>query len=338
MRARTLAFVATVVAAAGTAAGYSAYALLQSQADARPTAGTREDRRLALSAVLSGPRIVFRSTSSGPTYGRLAAVPLSRPGGPRAVSRIDCERVYSTRAVGICLSADRGVVTRYRARLLDPRLRPAGALSSTGIPSRARVSPDGRLTATTTFVAGHSYVEVGFSTRTTIYEVATGRALANVETFRVLRDGSVYRSADLNVWGVTFTADSSVFFATVASRGQTYLARGDLRARTLRTLQRNVECPSVSPDGTRVAYKKRDDRAPSRLWRLQVLDLRTGAETPLAELRSVDDQAEWLDNERIVYGLPREQSAVTDVWVVPADGSGEPRVLVPRAWSPAVVR
>lgn len=33
--------------------------------------------------------------------------------------------------------------------------------------------------------------------------------------------------------------------------------RGDVTARTLTTVHRNVECPSLSPDGTRVAYKKR---------------------------------------------------------------------------------
>jgi hypothetical protein len=42
-------------------------------------------------------------------------------------------------------------------------------------------------------------------------------------------------------------------------------------------------------------------------------------ETPLAEARSVDDQVEWLDNQRILYGLSR------DIWVVRADGSGSPR-------------
>jgi hypothetical protein len=52
----------------------------------------------------------------------------------------------------------------------------------------------------------------------------------------------------------------------------------------------------------------------------------------------VDDQVEWLDDDRVVYGLPRDESALTDVWVVPADGGGRPSVLVPRAWSPAVVR
>ena len=67
-------------------------------------------------------------------------------------------------------------------------------------------------------------------------------------------------------------------------------------------------------------------------WRLHVLDLASGRETALAETRSVDDQVEWLDDERIMYGL------AGDVWVVAADGGGKPRVFIPDALSPAVVR
>ena len=89
-----------------------------------------------------------------------------------------------------------------------------------------------------------------------------------------------------------------------------------------------VECPSLSPDETRVAFKRREGNN----WRLHVLDLDTGREYPLAETRSVDDQVEWLDDERILYGL------VKDVWVVPADGSGQPQIHIRDALSPAVVR
>jgi hypothetical protein len=63
-----------------------------------------------------------------------------------------------------------------------------------------------------------------------------------------------------------------------------------------------------------------------------VLDLETKREVALAETRSVDDQVEWLDDDRILYGL------IQDVWVVRADGSGVPRIYIPNALSPAVVR
>ena len=72
-----------------------------------------------------------------------------------------------------------------------------------------------------------------------------------------------------------------------------------MRTRRARVLHENVECPSISPDNTRVAYKK----WVGDTWQLHVLDLATMRETPLAEKRHIDDQVEWLDDERILYGL-----------------------------------
>ena len=68
------------------------------------------------------------------------------------------------------------------------------------------------------------------------------------------------------------------------------------------------------------------------IWRLHVLDLRTMADTALAETRMVDDQAEWLDDGTVLYGLEGA------VWSVPADGTGAPRQLLAGALSPAARR
>jgi hypothetical protein len=129
---------------------------------------------------------------------------------------------------------------------------------------------------------------------------------------------------------VTFSRDSNRFYATMQTAGKTYLVKGDIARRQLRVLHENVECPSLSPDETRVAYKKRV--GPSGDWRLAVLDLQTMHETELAETRNVDDQAEWLDDDHVLYGLEAQ------VWSVPADGSGHPRRFLSDALSPAVQR
>src|SRR3954462_15437112 len=117
----------------------------------------------------------------------------------------------------------------------------------------------------------------------------------------------------------------------MATGGKTYLIEGSIRARTAHTLHENVECPSLSPDGTRIAYKKRTGSG-SNPWHLTVLDLRTIRETPLAEARSVDDQAEWLDDGHVLYGLDGALRSVR------ADGRGRPARFVAGAASPAVVR
>jgi hypothetical protein len=93
-----------------------------------------------LGALRSQPHLVFRSTALGQGYGQVAVVPLSAPGGPRAFTPASCERVYATAADAICLSADRGLVTTYKAQLLDTGWAPARDLPLTGLPSRARLA------------------------------------------------------------------------------------------------------------------------------------------------------------------------------------------------------
>lgn len=335
-RARIVLLAAILLVAVLGAGGY-VWTVRQDQARTlaqAPAVATGGD----LAGLRTRPHIVFRSTALGEGYGKVAVVALTAPDGPRAFTPVSCERVYATAVDAICLSADRGLVTTYKSRLLDASWEPKRDLPLTGLPSRARLSKDGSLVATTTFVFGDSYANPGqFSTRTVVTRTG-GEVVGDIEKFKLTVDGKVVTAADKNLWGVTFVDDGR-FYATAASGGKTWLVEGSLTKRTVTALRADVECPSLSPDGTRVAFKKHGD-LPAGRWRLAVYDLRTGTETTLAETRSVDDQAEWLDDRTVVYGLPRADagSASSDVWAVAADGSGSPRVLVPDAWSPAVVR
>lgn len=116
---------------------------------------------------------------------------------------------------------------------------------------------------------------------------------------------------------------------------------GDLARRTLTTVRDDVECPSLSPDGTRIAFKQRSVGTFGQVeWDLAVLDLATGSIVTTAEARPIDDQPEWLDDQMILYGLDRDEEmlATTDVWAVAADGTGAPRQVLAGAWSPSVAR
>lgn len=305
-------------------------------------AAIAEERRqptLDAGAVRRAPHVVFRNTRPGNSYGTVALVPLTDPDGPRAPTDVECERVYATATAGFCLNADRGVVTKYHATLLDAALRPDREVPLAGGPSRARLAPDSRYAASTGFVAGHSYAETGFSTVTEIVDTGTGRSFGNLEEFDVIKDGSPYHSVDVNFWGVTFAADSSTFYASLGTHGTTYLLKGDLDRRELRTIRENAECPSLSPDGRRLVYKKRVSGGAFR-WQLTALDLAAGTETALPETRSVDDQVAWLDNDHVLYAVPRDDggaSGPTDIWVTPLSG-GQPELFIPDATSPAVVR
>jgi hypothetical protein len=292
------------------------------------------------------PYLLFRSTALGQTYGRVSLAYLDARDDQRYVSPLRCDRVHFAVNHGLCLRADRGVVTTYRALIFDREFRVLHAFPLGGVPSRARISPDGRLAAMTVFVSGHSYAESGFSTRTSVVEAATGRVLVeDLEELRVVRDGVAFKASDFNFWGVTFARDGTRFYATLATSGQFYLIEGDLTARQVRLLHKGVECPSLSPDNTRVAFKRRvglGDRLGRFAWRLYVLDLSTLEETALTgETRNVDDQVEWLDDNHIVYALPDDvphATAATNSWVLSSDGRGAPELLMSLAFSPAVVR
>ncbi|GAB3957175.1 hypothetical protein GCM10027614_71900 [Micromonospora vulcania] len=221
--------------------------------------------------------------------------------------------------------------------VLDAELRPTRSLTIPGLPNRARVSASGRMVAWTTFVGGDSYTSSGFSTRTGILDTVSGATVTSLEEFAVRRDGRAYRNADVNFWGVTFAADDNRFYATMSTGGKRYLVRGDVAARTVETMKENVECPSLSPDGTRIAFKEAVGADPTKGWRLSVLDLATMRVTATAETASVDDQAAWLDDATLAYTL-RKSDGQPDVWTVRADGPAAPRLLMPGAESPAPLR
>jgi WD40-like Beta Propeller Repeat len=263
--------------------------------------------------------------------------------GVRHVTPLRCERVHLAGARGICLEAQRGAITSYHAVLFDRSLRKLHSAALAGAPSRARMSPDGKLAAMTVFVSGHSYASPGFSTRTSIIDAQDGKMIVDdLESMTVLRSGQPFKRTDFNFWGVTFTPDATGFYATLQTGGQTLLVQGDLAARQMQVLARNAECPSLSPDGKRLAFKRRIEPPPQGrvAWSLHVLDIASGQETALAkETRSVDDQVEWISEREIAYAMPDDSApAATQTWALAADGQRAPRPLLPLALSPAVAR
>ena len=286
------------------------------------------------------PYLIFRHTGLGQQYGQLGLTSLVTREASRTLLPFRCERVHFAAGRGVCLAANRGMLTTYKAVVFDSTLQPLYELPLNGAPSRTRVAPNGQIAAITVFVNGHSYDTAGFSTQVTIVDLQNGNKLVeNLEKFTVWRKEERLQAADLNFWGVTFTNDSKQFYVTVGTGGQTYLAKGNLQTGVVQVLREGIECPSLSPDNTRIAFKKRTTSSFGPVtWLLSILDLQTFSEWPLTETRNVDDQAEWLDNSQVLYNLPDSTSAaMTNLWVVPADGQGTPRLFMPQAYSPAVV-
>jgi hypothetical protein len=116
-----------------------------------------------------------------------------------------------------------------------------------------------------------------------------------------------------------------------------YLVEGNVGGRQARVISTGVECPSLSPDNTRIAFKKRVPRGVGWEWELWVLDLATMSQTPLAgETRSIDDQVEWLDDSHITYEFPSTDG--NNIWRVATAGTSPADKFVVEAWSPAIVR
>jgi hypothetical protein len=335
-------FAAIAVVCIGGAVAY----LLVARARSRPPIGAEpaSPAPAASEGRVTAPDgwLVYRVASADRDQGALAVAPLADPAAAQLVPALRCERVHMAAGRGVCLAAERGFLTTYRAVPFDRRFQPGAALELAGAPSRVQVSPDGTLAATTVFVTGHSYASGAFSTRTSILDLERGAwRVEDLEGFTVERDGKQIQAPDFNFWGVTFAGDGRTFYATLATGGEVLLVKGDVDARTMQVVAQDVECPSLSPDGRRIAFKHRTGGLTAAVsWRIWVLDLASGERHPLAETRSVDDQVQWLDDGQILYALPRDDGSVAaiDQWVVPADGSGAPRLLLPGAYSAAIHR
>ena len=337
-RWRIFGFVALCVVCVAVAIGYVA------------ATGGREDRTHdAAGAVAAGapsatellgqPHIVMRDMAAGQA-GYAGVVAASKPDGERAVTDLACSRLYMAAGNGICLS-DRGdILNPYKVVFFGADFKERFSSPLPGVPSRARVSGDGKYGASTVFVTGDSYAPGSFSTRTSIWDMATGAHLVDLEQFSVWHNGRQLQSPDHNFWGVTFDpTDSGHFFATLGTQGHTYLVSMDLAAKKATVLRDGVECPSLSPDGTRIAFKQRTSAGGADLptWQPAVLDLATLRDHPLSEARTVDDQIEWLDNSTVVYSVDTGIGAPS-LYAAAADGSGAPRLLIADADSPSVSR
>jgi hypothetical protein len=249
----------------------------------------------------------------------------------RVTTDLVCERVHFAANRGICLTAEHGEASRYFAVVFGEDFLPLHRVSLDGAPIFGRVSRDGSLAAAS-FQTSPPTAQMPFApTETWIIDTTTGDVVADLATFEMTQDGQVVSAVDADYWGVTFSSASDQFYASVRFSGNTHLVRGSVSARQLDVLDAAVSAPALSPDGSRIAFARLiSNLGPT--WRFHVLDLASGAQTPLSEPTSVDDQMEWIDDDQLLYGL------ATDIWRVAADGTGVPQPYLFGGLSPAVVR
>ena len=297
----------------------------------------RESRDIA--PFLRGPHLLFRHMRHDADHGQVGLADIADPDTARAIANLSCARVSFGGDRGVCIqpAADRS--NRFEAVIFDNAFQPMRSLPLAGTPSRTRTSADGRFGATTMFLGAgaHGYAKVDVSTQTTLFDLQSLSTLGDLEQFTAYRRGSKFKVADFNYWGVTFSnRDSNTFYATLRTSGTNYLVRGNVARRTVTVVAENVECPSLSPDDLKIAFKRREDDTSLASWRIHVLDLATMETAQLPLPMYVDDQVEWIDSSHVAFALPHFGTA--DVWVAPIDGSEKARILVHDAESPIAVR
>ena len=287
--------------------------------------------RTTRASSIGSDELLFVSMIPDRTAGSVAVAPLSDPAGTRALSKLRCERVAYAGGRGVCLNRVGGEEAESEVEIFDSRFDVKREFELEGIPSRARVSPDGRYAAITMFAPPEEDVgEEGFSTETKIVDLETGDEALDFERLRVTKGGRPFSTHDLQFSSVTFAADSDHFYASLGSGTAGHLLEGSIGDRTLEVLADRVDSPALSPDEKRVAFRRVVGGEGN--WRLFVLDLGTMKARRLAGSEPIDDQAEWLDDDHVMYGNDNK------LWVVPADGSGKPERLLSFAFSPAVSR
>ena len=291
-----------------------------------------------LSTEPSRPFLMFISLAPDETFKRVVVAPLDAPDAARFVTPLNCERVYYSGSRGLCLTAasTRPGVATYFAHVFDEHFTQLKTLTLTGAPSRTRLSPDGRRAAFTVFDEGHSYADGVFSTRTTIIDTIGGTVIGDLESWKVTRDGRPFSNKDFNFWGVTFAPDGNTFFATLRTQGSAYLIEGNVDTREARVLMPGAECPSLSPDRTRIAFKKQLGGRHG-FWQLSLFDLATREVRALSgDSESVDDQVEWLDARSLIYFRPNADGNF--IWRLSTETGDPPQPFVREGFSPAVVR
>lgn len=303
---------------------------------------------VAPSAANGGTIVVPVATVPGDRWVRPGELLVVRPGGSQP-STVFAAPVGTTDARRLSLSCERVHVAAGRlACFATGRIRVQDSGSQailldraiSGIPSRVRLSPDGRKVGVTVFEAGHSYQALGeFSTRAVIIDIATGDSV-DVSRMRVEPGTLMGQVRDLVTWGVTFRDDDE-FYVTVldaqatAERRVPTLVRGSLSAGTLTPLAPWAECPSIAPDGTAVVFKERVEGR----YRLVRYDLSTGERRVLSTSVSPDDQVLWADADTLLFtvvdgdALDGRRSTVVRLDLTPG---AAPRTIASDASSPAL--
>ncbi|MBA3271037.1 MAG: hypothetical protein H0T71_11040 [Acidobacteria bacterium] len=282
------------------------------------------------------PFVVFRALAPPPAFGRIAVLTVHSGTTARYLTSLACARVHYARGAGLCLVQEPvNDVAEYVAYTFDRTFTRRRRISLRGVPTRARVSPDGRRASVTTYAEEHSAEGERLATKSIVIEIASGQTVADLGEFRIVNDGHLAINGPTDVSSVAFEPDGDRFFATLSTATAQYLVAGSVDERRLTIIRTGAANEALSPDGRHLIVKRLN--AVLGFWQVGVIDLRTWVERDLNQgSRSIDDQVEWLDNRHVIYHDVTDDT--TGIWMLAIDGVGAPRVFERDAFSATTQR
>jgi hypothetical protein len=282
---------------------------------------------------LRPPFLMFRALAPPAAHDRVAMIAIGDAKLTRAVTPLSCARVHFSGGRGLCLIEESvGTVTRHAAIVFDRSFRQRHRILLPGVPTRVRVSPDGRLAAVSTYAEEETPAGERLALESMILDLEHGGVLADLREFDVDPQGPAI-GMPRDFASVAFDADGDRFYATLSTLTNRHLVIGSVRNRRLRVIGDGFANEALSPDGRRLVVKRVTDRG---FWQLSILELPSMTEHRLEHgTRSIDDQVEWLDDESVIFH--DATGTGTGIWQLAVDGAG-PELLMLDAYSPVVVR
>ena len=288
----------------------------------------------AVTQALPPPFVMFRTLAPADRYGRVAMLSAVTPDATRAFTALSCARVHYAGGTGLCLVEEReGNHVVQAAYVFDSSFTRGQRLLLSGIPTRARVSPNGRRAAITVY--GEEQMPDGqerLATDSILIDLPDGNVLARLREFVVDGPGKPASGVALDYSSVAFARDPDRFYATLGTTSNWYIVSGSVGTRRLTIVAEGLASEALSPDEAQLAVKQRvGERG---FWQAMVFDIVSKSARPLSHTRSIDDQIEWLDRDHVAYHDATEQG--TGIWTLAIDGRSPPRLLIADAYSPAV--
>jgi hypothetical protein len=292
-------------------------------------------RMVNVRAPIAAPFLLFRTLAPRRAFGRLAMVH-AHDQLTRFVAPLTCARVHYAGGSGVCLVEHAsGTTLKHIAYLFDRTFARGAGIALAGVPTRVRVSPDGRWAAVTTYAEEELPGGERLASESVLIDISAGRIVADLREFRISNDAYAPLAGPIDIAGVAFAGDSDHFYASLSTPSKRYLAAGSIAARRVELIAVGMANEAVSPDGRRLVVKRQVGNHGQ--WQLAVLDLGSMESTTLHHPeRSVDDQVEWLDDTHVVYHDAAEDA--TGVWMLSTDGLSGPQLLIPDAFSPVVIQ